>query len=132
MYNDRHSGNRRGNPRAPRSDPLLSVEWCRVIDHPAANEAIVVVTEPSLHVIRLSAKQGSGIQMVGSRIYMGSDISQRDVVQDILGFARIRDLSNASNQEMPLRNRRQKSSTKIDRFTPKKGGLIQLQVVPDN
>ncbi|MBS73965.1 MAG: hypothetical protein CMA91_06965 [Euryarchaeota archaeon] len=102
MYNDRRSGNRRGNPRGQRSDPLLSVEWCRVIDHPSANEAIVVVTEPSLHVIRLSAKPNKGVQMVGSRLYMGSDVSQKDVVQDILGFARIRDLSNAANQEMPI------------------------------
>jgi putative nucleotide binding protein len=102
MYNDRRSGNRRGNPRAPRSDPLLSVEWCRVIDHPVANEAMVVVTEPSLHIIRLSAKSNAGIQMVGTRIYMGSDQSKKDVVQDILGFARIRDLSNAASQEMPI------------------------------
>jgi putative nucleotide binding protein len=126
MYNDRHSGNRRGNPRAPRSDPLLSVEWCRVIDHPAANEAIVVVTEPSLHVIRLSAKQGSGIQMVGSRIYMGSDISQRDVVQDILGFARIRDLSNAANQEMPIVIQQiieESPSVFIDQFFNRAGNL---------
>lgn len=40
--------------------------------------------------------------MVGARLYMGTDHSQREVVQDVLGFARIRDLSNAANQEMPI------------------------------
>ena len=39
--------------------------------------------------------------MVGARIYMGIDHS-KEVVQDVLGFARIRDLSNSANQEMPI------------------------------
>lgn len=102
MYSDRRGGNRRGNPRDNRSDPLGTVEWCRVIDHPKSDDAIVVVTEPSMHVIRLKPKQGSPIQMVGSRIYMGDDPAKREVVQDILGFARIRDLSNAASTEMPI------------------------------
>ena len=38
--------------------------------------------------------------MVGARIYMGIDHSKREV-WDVLGFARIRDLSNSANQEMP-------------------------------
>jgi len=100
MRNDNRGGHRRNLRDRP--DPLLTVEWCRVIDHPEADAAIVVVTEPALHVIRLRPKQNSDLQMVGARIYMGTDHSQRDVVQDVLGFARIRDLSNASLQEMPI------------------------------
>ena len=100
MRNDNRGGNRRNNRDRP--DPLLTVEWCRVIDHPEADAAIVVVTEPALHVIRLRPKPGAAMQMVGARIYMGIDHSQREVVQDVLGFARIRDLSNAANQEMPI------------------------------
>ena len=40
--------------------------------------------------------------MVGARIYMGIDHSKREVVQDILGFARIRDLSNSTLMELPV------------------------------
>ncbi|MCH2434930.1 MAG: DUF655 domain-containing protein [Candidatus Poseidoniaceae archaeon] len=100
MRND-HRGGQRRNPR-DRPDPLLKVEWCRVIDHPETDAAIVVVTEPALHVIRLRPKPDSAIQMVGDRIYMGIDHTQRDVVQDVLGFARIRDLSNAASIELPI------------------------------
>ena len=100
MRNDNRGGNRRNNRDRP--DPLLTVEWCRVIDHPESDAAIVVVTEPALHVIRLRPKPGAAMQIVGARIYMGIDHSQREVVQDVLGFARIRDLSNAANQEMPI------------------------------
>ena len=100
MRND-HRGGQRRNPR-DRPDPLLQVEWCRVIDHPETDAAIVVVTEPALHVIRLRPKPDSAIQMVGDRIYMGIDHAQRDVVQDVLGFARIRDLSNAASIELPI------------------------------
>ena len=42
------------------------------------------------------------MQMVGDRIYMGIDHVQREVVQDVLGFARIRDLSNAASIELPI------------------------------
>lgn len=100
MRNDHRGGQRRNSRDRP--DPLLKVEWCRVIDHPETDAAIVVVTEPALHVIRLRPKPDSAIQMVGDRIYMGIDHIQRDVVQDVLGFARIRDLSNAASIELPI------------------------------
>ena len=100
MRNDHRGGQRRNSRDRP--DPLLKVEWCRVIDHPETDAAIVVVTEPALHVIRLRPKPESAIQMVGDRIYMGIDHTQRDVVQDVLGFARIRDLSNAASIELPI------------------------------
>ena len=96
MRND-HRRNSRDRP-----DPLLKVEWCRVIDHPDADAAIVVVTEPALHVIRLRPKSSAELQQMGNRIYMGIDHDQREVVQDVLGFARIRDLSNAASQELPI------------------------------
>ncbi len=103
MRNDSRGGQRRNNPRNEnKPDPLLKVEWCRVIEHPNATGVIVVVTEPALHIIRLRSKSSAGMQMVGARIYMGIDHSKREVVQDILGFARIRDLSNASTQELPV------------------------------
>ena len=101
MRNDRRGGQRR-TPRSDKPDPLLKVEWCRVIDHPEDGGVIVVVTEPSLHVIRLRAKTNAGLQMVGDRLYMGIDHSKREVIQDILGFARIRDLSNAASIELPV------------------------------
>ena len=100
MRNEHRGGNHRNNRDRP--DPLLKVEWCRVIDHPEVGAAIVVVTEPELHVIRLRPKSNAPLQTVGSKIYMGIDHSQREVVQDVLGFARIRDLSNAASQELPL------------------------------
>ena len=100
MRNDHRGGPRRNSRDRP--DPLLKVEWCRVIDHPETDAAIVVVTEPALHVIRLRPKPDSAIQMVGDRSYMGIDHTQRDVVQDVLGFARIRDLSNAASIELPI------------------------------
>ena len=102
MRNDSRGGQRRNNPRNDKPDPLLKVEWCRVIEHQEAGGAIVVVTEPALHVIRLRPKANSGIQAVGSRIFMGIDHSKREVVQDILGFARIRDISNAASVELPI------------------------------
>ena len=102
MRNDHRGGQRRNNQRSDKPDPLLKVEWCRVIDHPESDGVIVVVTEPALHVIRLRPKSGADLQMVGARIYMGIDHSKREVVQDILGFARIRDLSNAAAIELPV------------------------------
>ena len=102
MRNDHRGGQRRNNQRSDKPDPLLKVEWCRVIDHPESDGVIVVVTEPALHVIRLRPKSGADLQMVGARIYMGIDHSKREVVQDILGFARIRDLSNAAATELPV------------------------------
>lgn len=102
MRNDSRGGQRRNNSRNEKPDPLLKVEWCRVIEHPEAGGVIVVVTEPALHVIRLRPKSNSGLQAVGARIFMGIDHSKRDVVQDILGFARIRDLSNGASIELPL------------------------------
>ena len=100
MRNDHRGGQRRNSRDRP--DPLLKVEWCRVIDHPETDAAIVVVTEPALHVSRLRPKPDAALQMVGDRIYMGIDHAQRDVVQDVLGFARIRDLSNAASIELPI------------------------------
>ena len=100
MRNDHRGGQRRNSRDRP--DPLLKVEWCRVIDHPETDAAIVVVTEPALHVIRLRPKPDAALQTVGDRIYMGIDHAQRDVVQDVLGFARIRDLSNAASIELPI------------------------------
>ena len=94
-----HRGRR---SRDDRADPLLQVEWCRVIDQPEAGEAITVVTEPAMHVIRLRPKPDAGFQPAGERLYMGIDHSKRDVIQDVLGFARIRDLSNAANVELPV------------------------------
>ena len=102
MRNDSRGGQRRNNSRNDKPDPLLKVEWCRVIEHQEVGGAIVVVTEPALHVIRLRPKPNSGIQAVGSRIFMGIDHSKREVVQDILGFARIRDISNAASVELPI------------------------------
>ena len=55
-----------------------------------------------MHVIRLRPKSDAGVLSVGARIYMGIDHSRRDVVQDILGFARIRDLSNSASVELPV------------------------------
>ena len=88
--------------RNEKPNPLESVEWCRVIDHPEAGGALVVVTEPGLHIIRLRPKQNAGLQSSGVRIYMGEDDSKSEVVQEILGFARIRDLSNRASAELPL------------------------------
>ena len=102
MRNDSRGGQRRDNSRNEKPDPLLKVEWCRVIEHPEAGGVIVVVTEPALHVIRLRPKPNSGLQAVGARIFMGIDHSKREVVQDILGFARIRDLSNGASTELPI------------------------------
>ena len=103
MRNDTRGGQRRNNPRSDnKPDPLLKVEWCRVIEHSSVGGVIVVVTEPALHIIRLRPKTNSGIQMVGARLYMGIDHSKREVVQDILGFARIRDLSNSTTMELPV------------------------------
>jgi len=103
MRNDTRGGQRRNNPRSDnKPDPLLKVEWCRVIEHSSVGGVIVVVTEPALHIIRLRPKTNSGIQMVGARLYMGIDHPKREVVQDILGFARIRDLSNSTTMELPV------------------------------
>jgi len=103
MRNDTRGGQRRTNQRSEnKPDPLLKVEWCRVIEHSSVGGVIVVVTEPALHIIRLRPKTSSGVQMVGARLYMGIDHAKREVVQDILGFARIRDLSNSSTMELPV------------------------------
>lgn len=102
MRNDSRGGQRRNNSRNEKPDPLLKVDWCRVIEHPEAGGVIVVVTEPELHVIRLRPKPNSGLQAIGARIFMGIDHSKREVVQDILGFARIRDLSNGASIELPI------------------------------
>lgn len=100
-----HRGDRRQGGRKPRDekvDPLLKVEWCRVLDHPDAGGALAVLTEPNLHIIRIRSKSGTGQQQSGARLYMGVDHSQRDIVSDVLGFARIRDLSATTNFQLPV------------------------------
>jgi len=100
-----HRGDRRQGGRKSRDDkvdPLLKVEWCRVLDHPAAGGVIVVLTEPNLHIIRIRSKPGTERQQTGTRLYMGVEHSQREVVSDVLGFARIRDLSSVTNLELPV------------------------------
>jgi putative nucleotide binding protein len=94
--------NQRRSNRDDKPDPLMKVEWCRVLDQPLAGDAMVVITEPEFHIIRLRPKSSAGLQMVGARLYMGIDHSLREVVQDVLGFARIKDLSNNSQKEMPI------------------------------
>ncbi|MDP6869508.1 MAG: DUF655 domain-containing protein [Candidatus Poseidoniaceae archaeon] len=98
MRNDR----RRVNSAGDKQDPLESVEWCRVIDHPEVGDALVVVTEPAMHVIRLKPKPNTTLQAVGERLYMGTEESKREIVQEILGFARIRDLSSRAFTELPV------------------------------
>jgi len=93
-------GNR--NNRGDKPDPLMKVEWCRVLDQPKVGDAMVVVTEPAFHIIRLRPKSSADLQMIGARLYMGIDHSLREVVQDVLGFARIRDLSNNTRKDMPI------------------------------
>jgi len=92
----------RHTSRSEKPDPLESVEWCRVIDHPEVGGAIVVVTEPGLHIIRLRSKQNAELQPTGARVYMGKDPAKSEVVQEILGFARIKDLSNRASAELPV------------------------------
>ena len=92
----------RHSSRSDKPDPLESVEWCRVIDHPEAGGALVVVTEPGLHVIRLRPKQNADLQPAGARVYMGKDSAKSEIVQEILGFARIRDISNRASAELPV------------------------------
>ena len=98
MRNDRRGYSNSGE----RQNPLENVEWCRVIDHPESGDAIVVVTEPAMHIIRLKPKPNSDLQTVGKKLYMGDDSSKSEVVQEILGFARIRDLSNRASTELPI------------------------------
>ena len=92
----------RHSSRGDKPDPLQSVEWCRVIDQPEVGSPLVVVTEPNMHVIRLKPKPNTELQATGSRIYMGADVSKKDIVEDILGFARIRDLSTRASAELPV------------------------------
>ena len=91
-YRDRRSDDK--------EDPLSGISWARVLDHEKPGAEVCAISEQGMMVLRVAVSPDAGRMDPGSRIYIGEDISKRDTFIEILGFSRIRTLSNAAKAEM--------------------------------
>jgi putative nucleotide binding protein len=82
-------------------DPLEGEEWARVLEH-SGSGVIFAVSENKLHLIRLRERPGAEKQIIGSRVYFGSDVNQRGAIAEPLGMTRYRDLSNMSKSNLSV------------------------------
>ena len=82
-------------------DPLEGEEWARVLEH-SGSGVILAVSENKLHLIRLRERPGVEKQIIGSRVYFGSDVNQREAIAEPLGMTRYRDLSNMSKGNLSV------------------------------
>ena len=82
-------------------DPLEGEEWARVHEH-SGSGVLFAVSENKLHLIRLRERPGSEKQIIGARVYFGSDLNQRGAIAEPLGMTRFRDLSNMSKSNLSV------------------------------
>ena len=82
-----------GFDREEKPDPLEGEEFCRVLGLQAGS-VFFALSEIKLQLIRVRALPNTEVQAVGSRIYIGLDKSKRDIVSDVLGITRFRDLTS--------------------------------------
>ncbi|MGY8701544.1 MAG: DUF655 domain-containing protein [Candidatus Poseidoniales archaeon] len=92
---------RRTGPGREDIDLLEGEDWARVLEH-SGSGVILAVSENKLHLIRLRERPGAERQILGSRVYFGSDVNQREAIAEPLGITRYRDLSNMSKNNLSV------------------------------
>ena len=106
--NDNRRNNRQGgrqsnrSPRNQQKSPLMDEQWARVIDHDMANNVIVAVTESRLLLCRLQPKAGVNQLLTTARVYIGTDTSKREDIENVLGMTNIGRLANHVLADLPL------------------------------
>ncbi len=80
----------------------MDEQWARVIDHDMANNVIVAVTESRLLLCRLQPKAGVSQLLTTARVYIGTDTSKREDIENVLGMTNIGRLANHVLADLPL------------------------------
>ena len=102
--NNNRQGGRQNNrsTRPQQKSPLMEEEWARVIDHDMNNNVVVAVTESKLLLCRLQPKAGSDQLLTTARVYIGTDTSKREDIENVLGMTNIGRLANHVAADLPL------------------------------
>tara|TARA_B100001093_G_C26764963_1_gene987444 strand:+ start:521 stop:1315 length:795 start_codon:yes stop_codon:yes gene_type:complete len=102
--NNNRQGGRQNNrsSRPQQKSPLMEEEWARVIDHDVNNNVVVAVTESKLLLCRLQPKAGSDQLLTTARVYIGTDSSKREDIENVLGMTNIGRLANHIAADLPL------------------------------
>ena len=102
--NNNRQGGRQNNrsPRTQQKSPLMDEEWARVIDHDLANNVVVAVTEGKLLLCRLQPKAGVDQLLTTARVYIGTDVSKRADIENVLGMTNVGRLPNHVKADLPL------------------------------
>ena len=102
--NNNRQGGRQNNrsPRQQHKSPLMDEQWARVIDHDLTNNVVVAVTESKLLLCRLQPKAGIEQLLTTARIYIGTDVSKREDIENVLGMTNIGRLANHITADLPL------------------------------
>ena len=100
----RNNTNRQDNRsnRNQQNSPLMDEQWARIIDHDLATNVAVAVTESNLLLCRLQPKSGHEQLLTTARVYIGTDISKREHIENVLGMTNIGRLANHIKADLPL------------------------------
>ncbi|MBT7263652.1 MAG: DUF655 domain-containing protein, partial [Euryarchaeota archaeon] len=100
----RNNTNRQDNRsnRNQQNSPLMDEQWARIIDHDLATNVAVAVTESKLLLCRLQPKAGHEQLLTTARVYIGTDISKREHIENVLGMTNIGRLANHIKADLPL------------------------------
>ncbi|NCG00567.1 MAG: DUF655 domain-containing protein [Euryarchaeota archaeon] len=100
----RNNTNRQGNRtnRNQQQSPLMDEQWARIIDHDLATNVAVAVTESKLLLCRLQPKTGLEQLLTTARVYIGTDNSQREHIENVLGMTNLGRLANHIKADLPL------------------------------
>ncbi len=102
--NNNRQGGRQNNrsSRPQQKSPLMEEEWARVIDHDMNSNVVVAVTESKLLLCRLQPKAGIDQLLTTARVYIGTDTSKREDIENVLGMTNIGRLANHVAADLPL------------------------------
>ena len=80
----------------------MDEQWARIIDHDLATNVAVAVTESKLLLCRLQPKTGLEQLLTTARVYIGTDNSQREHIENVLGMTNLGRLANHIKADLPL------------------------------
>ena len=95
----------RGNPRGQRNQtksPLMEEQWARVIDHDQNSNVVIAITESKMILCRLQPKQGISPLLTTARVYIGSDVTLRTEIENVLGMTNLGRVANHVAADLPL------------------------------
>ncbi len=80
----------------------MDEQWARIIDHDLTTNVAVAVTESKLLLCRLQPKTGLEQLLTTARVYIGTDNSQREHIENVLGMTNLGRLANHIKADLPL------------------------------